>query len=516
MFRVTRQFGCRTVVALAACAAGLAVVACPFCSAPSQTLSEELASAKVAVIARLSAAAASGEAGVSDPTTGLAKFEVVEVIRHAEDFPDLKEIEAIYFGENEPGKMFLIVGLAPSGLAAEGSPEVEWTTPLPLSERAVDYVKQLGSLPEKGPDRLAYFWQHFEHEDPLLAQDAYDEFARAPYKEVIDLGPRLDRDQLMEWINDPEIGPTRRRLYLTLLGICGQPEDADKLEVMLKYDYQQMKAALDAVGAVMSVDGSAVGAPIAGEIVQADVRRQQQCLDALVAAYLKLKGPDGLALIEEKFLANPKAEYTQVYATVMALRFHGEETDEIPRERLLESFRLVLDNPEISDQVIPDLARWEDWSVLERLLEMFKASEPDAWIRQPVISYVLVASEVPGDVGERAGKALAEIEAIDPDGVKRAQSYMAFGLPTRTASTAAAPGPEDMDEVPQGPEEAEPTDAVAAADAVEPAVAPVASTAAAPSRTTLIVAPLVACVLLMGVFALLLRGADVRGPSDAS
>ena len=61
--------------------------------------------------------------------------------------------------------------------------------------------------------------------------------------------------------------------------------------------------------------------------------------------------------------------------------------------------RLLLDNPDFADQVIPDLARWEDWSVLDRLIEMYKQGDEKSYIRQPVVAYLTVASEQPGDVG---------------------------------------------------------------------------------------------------------------------
>ncbi len=505
-------------------ALGTSVDACPFCSATSQTLSEELAAAEVAVIAKLSQAAALPDAGSpsSDPDMGVATFEVLEVLRGADKFPDLKELRAVYFGENEAGKLFLINGIDAGLPPADASQVADWTTPLPLSERGVEYVKKLGSLPEKGPERLAFFMQYLENDDPLLAQDAYDEFARAPYDEVIDLSDRMDRRQLMAWIEASEVGPTRRRLYLTMLGVCGQDEDVAKLETMLRYDFQQIKPALQAMVSVMGLNGSALGAPVASELVRADVRRRQQCLDALIAAYLKLKGPNGLPLIEQRFLANPDAEYTHVYATIMALRFHGEETDVLPRERLLEAMRLVLGNPDISDQVIPDLARWEDWSILDRLVTKFKESQQDAWIRQPVIAYLLTAAEQPGDVGQRASTALVELEQLDPQGVKRARSYMSFGLLARTASTAAAAGAEEKDEAtassaaPKNEEQKAGPTASAAPAETEAEPAALASTVDVPSRFTLISAPLIACLMLMGLFALLLRGADVRSSGDGS
>ena len=87
----------------------------------------------------------------------------------------------------------------------------------------------------------------------------------------------------------------------------------------------------------------------------------------------------------------------------MALRFHGEETDVLPREKLLESMRLALDHKEFADQVIPDLTRWEDWDVMPRLVTMFKESPKDDWIRQPVASYRAGGGGAAGR-GGRAGE----------------------------------------------------------------------------------------------------------------
>ena len=557
--------------------AGETVRACPFCSAASQTLSEELAAAEVAVIAKLvktappptsSADDPLGLNAPSDPDAGKAEFEIIEVLRGEKLVGETKNIRVVYFGENEQDKSFLINGVS-------GQP-IDWTTPLPLSPRAVDYVKQLGGLPEKGPDRLTYFMNHFEDEDPLLAQDAYDEFARAPYSEIIAMKDRMDREKLTGWIQDPQVGPTRRRLYLTLLGVCGQESDIAMLEALLRYDYQQLKPGIAVMVAKAGLHGSAVGVTMVDELIRADVRRKRQCLDALIAAYLKLKGPEGMPLIEQMFLTNPKAEYTHVYATIMALRFHGEESNEIPQERLKEALRLVLDNEDIADQVIPDLARWEDWSILDRLVSMFKASEKDAWIRQPVISYLIAAEDQTSEVGERATTALAELEELDPQGVKRARSYAAFGLLARkasvgakqesekpkqeekkegeeaiakvssdnkveTAKTQAVVEPDSTEKnadsaetqeaeaavaVEEQPAEQEPEKPVAEETKVAtaekmPAPTAVSTNAAAtseaePNRLMIVGVPLVSGLLLIGIFALLLRGGDVQAPSDGS
>ncbi len=104
-------------------------------------------------------------------------------------------------------------------------------------------------------------------------------------------------------------------------------------------------------------------------------------LDALLGCYLTLKGDEGLRLVEDVFLRNPKCLYADTYAAVMALRFHGTEGGIIPRERILESMQIMLERPEFADLVIPDLARWEDWSQIDRLVKLFKeADDSTSWV----------------------------------------------------------------------------------------------------------------------------------------
>ena len=47
------------------------------------------------------------------------------------------------------------------------------------------------------------------------------------------------------------------------------------------------------------------------------------------------------------------------------------------------------DRPELADLVIPDLSRWEDWTVMDRLVELFeKADDESNWVRVPVINFL--------------------------------------------------------------------------------------------------------------------------------
>jgi hypothetical protein len=527
--------------------------ACPFCSAAMATLGQEIAGADGAVIAELikpMPAATDPAAGPVDPTMAAATFRIVKVLRGEEKLAGAKEIEVVYFGEDAPDKKFLI-----TGIAAITPDKIEWTTPVPLSPRAVEYVEKLPTLPETGVERIAFFQEHLEDEDPLLAQDSYDEFARAPYADVIAIGPRMHRDRLLQWIKDPTVGPSGRRLYLTMLGICGQPEDITMLEEFLNYDYQITKPGIIAAIGTTGVLGAPIGTGLIDEAIHADERRKKESLDALIACYIKLKGPSALELVNEKFLGNPTVEYKHLHSAIMALRFHGEETDVIPREQLLDSMRLALDHKEFADQVIPDLTRWEDWDVMPRLVKMFKDAPADDWIRQPVASYVLVAAEQPGEVGEKGKAAIAELEGIDADTVERARSLSAFSfLAKAAAADATTPGTTPAADASasqnsaavkaaDAPAESEPVPAAAAtkpaADALVPAVkettslspatdqakansqkpkapvAPIATTdLPVPSKLKLIGVPLLAAVVLLAIFAVLLRGTDPRSAEE--
>ncbi len=349
---------------------------CPFCSAVSQTFSEEMATMDVAVFARLTKPAETPDE-VPDPSDVVrAQFTVVDVLKGNDFVSKGDTFETVYFGDAGKDDLFLVQGIRP--------PTINWTTPLRLTDRSQKYLSLLGALPEGGPERLAFFQQHLEDQEEMLARDAYDEFAKAPYDDVRGLKDKMNHDQLVKWLRDPDIPASRKRLYFTMLGVCGSTQDLAMLEGLMK-----------------STD-----------------RRQKAGLDAMIACYLTLSGPAGMGMIEDLFLKNKAADYSDTYAAIAALRFHGTEADLIPQKRIVQGLGFMLDRPELADLVIPDLARWEDWTVMDRLVDLFKtADEKTSWVRVPVINY-LRACPLP-----KAKEHLTELEKIDPDAVRRASTF---------------------------------------------------------------------------------------------
>ncbi len=355
---------------------------CPFCSAVSQTLRQEMEAMDAVAIAKI----VKGSETESD-----AEFEMTSIIRGDKLIRVNQKARMNYFGKAPEGTQFLVMGVDP--------PDLLWSSPLPVSERAIEYVKTIVKLPEDPLKRIEFYHDYLEHSEALLARDAYDEFASAPYDDLKKLKPKLKREKLLEWIEDTSLPPDRKRLYLVLLGISGKAEDAKFLETLLRSEEPNKRAGLD----------------------------------AMIACYVTLLGDDGLKLVDELFLANKKSQYADTYAAIMALRFHGTDGGIISKDRVLKSMQLILQRPELADLVIPDLARWEDWSQIDRLVELFKtADEKSSWVRVPVINYLRACPK------PEATAKLEELKEIDPAAFKRATSFFPVPQPAAAPATKSS------------------------------------------------------------------------------
>jgi hypothetical protein len=357
---------------------------CPFCSASGQTMRQEMETMDVVALASL--------VKVSEtPTDSLGTFRIEKIVKGDLYAKVGMSVEATYYGPPESKKTFLIQGVDPKSFV--------WSAPIALTDEAKEYLGKLLALPEEPVKRLAFYQSYFEHPDFLLSRDAYDEFAQAPYDEVVKLKPQIQRERLIEWINDPAISVDRKRLYYTLVAICDVKEDAKWMETKIR-----------------SVD-----------------EKERKALDALAAAYLSLVGADGLPVLVENYFQNEESDYVDVYAIVGALRFHATEGKKIEPLKVADAMAKLLDRPDLADLVIPDLARLEDWRHLDKLMKLFKqAKKPDDWlIRSPVINFMR-ACPLP-----EAEALLAEMEKIDPASVKRAKTH--FPIPK-----AGKPSPNDL------------------------------------------------------------------------
>ena len=345
---------------------------CPFCTALKPTLTEEIEATDAVVFAKVLGPGQLTEDGFDRKM----RLEVRQILK-GKSFVALEEVfETIAPASLEAGQECLVMGVL--------TDRMMWSTPMKLTDRSREYILAVQTLPLAGPERIRFFLEYLEDAESFMAYDAYDEFARTPYDDVKAIKPHMSRDKLVGWVQDPEVSINRKRLYFTLLGVCGGREDLPLLEKM-----------------ITSPD-----------------KRDRAALDSLIACYLTLSGADGVKLIEDRFLRDKEADYVDTYAAVAALRFHGTESDVIPVPRIVEAVRLLLDRPEVADLVIADLARWKDWTVTDRLVEMFKnANEKTQWVRVPIVHFLRVNPDP-------AAKAkIEELKAVDAQSVRRALAF---------------------------------------------------------------------------------------------
>ncbi|TWT75306.1 hypothetical protein [Allorhodopirellula solitaria] len=356
-------------------------LACPFCSAISQTLRQEMEIMDAVVIASAMQSDATRNAD-----TGEVEMKIETVLKGSSHVEAGQTVTAVYFGDVAKGRRFLLSGADPN--------DMQWSC-LPLTPRAEQYVIRIPDMAKKeGPERLRFYMLYLQDDDSMLARDAYDEFAVSPYADVQAIREDMDHDQLITWIQDESLSPDRKRLYLTMLGVCGTTEDLPMLEEMLKSTQKTARTGMD----------------------------------ALIACYLTLAGESGLELINEQFLLNKQASYADTYAAIMAIRFHGTEGGVIARSALVESLHHILDRDDLADLVIPDLARWEDWSQVEKLKDLFLNADPENnWVRVPVVNYLRACPK------PEAAEALEELEKADPASVRRANTF--FAVPKPAADT---------------------------------------------------------------------------------
>ncbi len=368
--------------------------ACPFCSAVSQTLRQEMEVMDAVVIAT----AVQGDL-TRDKDSGQVLMKIEKVLKGSKLVKEGQEVRAIYYGDVTKGRRFMMSGVDP--------PELQWSC-LPLTERGEAYVEKVMAISDDPIERLRFYHKYLQDEEEMLSRDAYDEFAITPYDVVKQLAPEMDHDQLLRWINDPEMPTDRKRLYLTMIGVCGGEQDLPFLETLLRSSQKSTRGALD----------------------------------ALIACYLTLAGEQGIPLIDELFLANKQAPYADTYAAIMAVRFHGTEGNVIARSKLVDSLHHVLDRKDLADLVIPDLARWSDWSQIDRLTELFiQADDDNNWVRVPVVNYLRACPK------PEAKAALEKLEKIDPDAVKRANTFFSIPVPARDTGNKESSVERETDEL---------------------------------------------------------------------
>lgn len=364
------------------------LVACPFCPGPSTTLSEQLAQADVAILGQWSNSVTG-----TFQKSGQTNFVITEVL-HQPLKSNLKVGKQITLSRHYAGKpdeLFLLTGTRGISL--------HWNEPIAVTSASIHYLKQAPAQKAETTTRLRYFLNYLEHPDQIIANDAFAEFANSPFETVTPLAEELPREKLRSWLENENTPVPRLGLYGLLLGLCGRESDIQFMEAKIQIPAQEFRIG---IGGLMS-------------------------------GYLLLTGSVGLDKIDQTKFQDKTAAFSETFAGLQALSFmwtFGEE--KIEKRRLNQSMRLLLERPELADLVIANLARWEDWDVMDRLADLYAAKDYDVRsIKKAIIRYFLVASLVPPtqaggndiETSRKAKQFLKLLRLTDPQTVQSAERF---------------------------------------------------------------------------------------------
>lgn len=374
---------------LAVLCSWISLTACPFCDAPALMMAEQIQLCDHLLLGRWT-----GGDKPTETRAGTARFEIVQVARSAGDryqVGQMLELPQYIAGSDK---------LTYALMGPDDRPE-EWHAPQEVTEAGWKYLAELPppvTDPAKQTERLAFAIGYLEHPDLLISNDAYAEFAAAPYEVIVPLKDRFPRENLRKWVMDPNTAVTRIGLYGLLLGLCGQEEDAVDMEKKILVPELDFRLGIEGV----------------------------------MAGYLLIRGEDGLKVLEDsKMRATTcvnaageeiKLPFSETYAAMQALRFMWTyEPDRIAKDRLKESMRLLLERPELSDLVIADLARWKDWQIQDRLMQMYddeKFNIPA--VKRAIVRFLYYCTQ------DKPAAAEGAAEPVVPEHVTKATANLAL------------------------------------------------------------------------------------------
>jgi len=355
--------------------------ACPACGPPSgQTLTSEVAQADFILYGTLGNAKPDPkDPGTSKGTTDMTIEAVIKghpLVKDKKVFviprfvpPDVKPTKYMVFFNIVNGDVDPYRGVA-----------VGPDSKLP------EYVK--GALEVRQKDnvtRLRYFFDHLESNDIEISGDAYNEFAMAEYKEVVELAPKLPAETLMKWMKDPNTRASRYGLYGMLLGHCGKAEHAKAIRALLDDPDRKFNSGID----------------------------------GMMMGYILLDKKDGYDYLM-KLVSDPEKEFLVKHAGLKTLRFFWEyRPDVLTKKQLLDGMTALLAHPDIADMPIDDLRKWKAWEMTAAVLKYAKVETHNTLPinRRAILKFALAASWADPKNAEAAAY-VAQARKDDPDRVK--------------------------------------------------------------------------------------------------
>ncbi|WP_020469254.1 hypothetical protein [Zavarzinella formosa] len=386
----------RIVIAFLSLAAfGTQAMACPFCT-PGQTLLGEVGQADLIIFGTLSNA----KRDPNDFSKGTTDMEIELIVKDHDFLKGKKSITLPRYVPSDPknkSKHLVFCEIYKGQLDPYRGEAV------PQESKIAEYLKGAIALKAKpGPEKLLYFYKHFDSSDWSVSADAFQEFSNADYTEIRPVAEKMEADRIIKMLKDPNTSAARYGLLGLLVGHCGKPETHAK----------QLREFLD----------------------QPKVR-EATGLDGLLTGYIMLDQKEGTKFVND-LIKNTKEDFLIRYAALRCLRFCWDyRTDIISKDAIISAVKPLIAQADIADLAIEDLRKWQRWEMASELIDLFgKSSHDIPIIQRSIIKFALTAPADNKVTGEFLKKLRAD--ASQSERVKDLEQLLELEKP-RPAQPAA-------------------------------------------------------------------------------
>lgn len=337
-------------------AAPLPCPACPFCSQEKgPTLLGDFSTAQMVLVGTFANAKLGGKGALEDGTTDLVLDKVLkshEILKTKATTVNGKQVITLPRYLPQAKNQFLIFCDVYKG-AIDPYRGVE----LQSANAMVDYLQGAIKLKDRpAGERLAFCFNFLQSPDFEVAMDAYREYAKADYKDYMEVAKKYPADTIAKWLQDPKTPPFRYGLYSSLLGHCGTTEHAKLLRKM----------------------------------IDDPEKRKGSGIDGMLAAYVMLQPMDAYGYLCD-ILKDSSQEFLMRYAALRTIRFLWDQRpDLVAKKDLVSATSLILDHGDMADFAIEDLRKWQRWELADRILDLFgKKSHDIGVVKRAILRFAL-------------------------------------------------------------------------------------------------------------------------------
>jgi hypothetical protein len=363
---------------------------CPFCTMQGKTLTGDVSEASMVLYGKLT------NANEKNNTTDIQVEMVVKDNAVRGNRKHLTLSRFVDLDRTGPNDRFLVFCDL-----FKGTIDPFRGVALKSGSKMPEYLRKAVEVKDKpAKERLRFYFDYLDNEDPEISNDAYKEFGNADYQHFKEVVKEVPIQRVVKWLKDKNTPTFRIGLYSSMVGHAGKETDAKALRDLL--DNAETRA------------GSGV--------------------DGLLAGYAMLKPKEGWPYLLEA-LKNTKEDFMFRYAALRAVRFlHDFKTDVVAKKDLVGGVCLLLKQEDIADLAIEDLRKWQAWDVADKVLAV---AGTDAYklpiVKRAILRYCLQCKD--------NAKAKAHVEArrkADAEAVKEAEELLK--LEQETTTPPPAPG----------------------------------------------------------------------------